>query len=415
MEDASQMSQLSEMSTASTSPSDRMAHREQKRMIVRTGIVVIILLLIIDAILLYLWLTAEPKVIYKKVTKEDLNRRLFQPFDLDPRDTDDTLLLLEGLSFPSTDTSSDHRHRQGMCNSSGCLWLQGYLRGRNSGLGHIHSQSQKGGRPGPCDDFHEHVCGARRHSLYRDGVARLMAAVAERLTGRLRVVPGIGSGRAEAAGTGDPDEDHAIVLERCLEGGAVITKDNIMSTCGQTRGEDCPPSFPYAPLGITERFFRSNRSASIDDFAAFVQSLAPNLRSGGHSNSSEVGLVRAFPRRWISTACRWVELSARCHLERSLQSRGSAGLALYQQLWKLLYFAPFLGSQARPLVKAAYQEPPDPQLQACVRFIDDAFRQKTTQAARATLSEAVDGLHDTVAHFVWEARQRHYSPRPSAM
>ncbi|XP_075529899.1 uncharacterized protein LOC142563233 [Dermacentor variabilis] len=401
------------MSTVSAaSPSDRTAQREQKRMIVRAGIAIIILLLIIDAILLYLWLTAEPKVIYKKVTKED-NRRLFQPSDLDPRDTDDALLLLEELSFPSMDDASDRRHRQGMCNSSGCLWLQGYLRGRSSGLGHIHSQSQRGGRPGPCDDFHEHVCGSSHHSLYRDGVARLMVAVAERVTRRLRVVPGSGSGRAEAAGTGDLDDDHAIVLERCLQGGAVIAKENITNTCGQTRGADCPPSFPDAPLGITERFFRANRSASIDDFAAFVQSLAPNLRSGGHSNSSQVGLVSAFPRRWISTACRWVELSARCHLERSLQSRGSAGLALYQQLWKLLYFAPFLGSQARPLVKAAYQEPPDPQLQACVRFINDAFRQKTAEAAKATLSEAVDGLHDTVAHFVWEARQRHDGPRPS--
>ncbi|XP_049511340.1 uncharacterized protein LOC125939877 [Dermacentor silvarum] len=394
------------MSTVTPSPSDRMAQREHKRMIVRAGIAVIILLLIIDAILLYMWLTAEPKVIYKKVTKDDFNRRLYQPSDLDPRDTDGTLLLLEELSFPGMDTASDRRQRQGMCNSSGCLWLQQYLRGRNSGSGHIHSQSQRGGRPGPCDDFHEHVCGSRGHSLYRDGMARLMVAVAGKVTERLHVIPGSGSGRAEAAGTGDPDEDHAVVLQQCLEGGAVITKESIMPACGEIRGEDCPSSFPEAPFRISERFFRANRSATIDDYAAFVQSLAPDLQSDKRLNFSELGMVRTFPRRWISTACHWVELSARCHLERSLRFRGSGSLTLYQQLWKLLYFAPFLGDHARPLVKAAHQEPPVPQLQACVRVIDDVFREKTTDAGKATLSEAVDGLHDTVAHFVWEARQQ---------
>ncbi|KAH7934117.1 hypothetical protein HPB49_021632 [Dermacentor silvarum] len=295
------LTQLSEMSmsTVTPSPSDRMAQREHKRMIVRAGIAVIILLLIIDAILLYMWLTAEPK---------------------------------EELSFPGMDTASDRRQRQGMCNSSGCLWLQQYLRGRNSGSGHIHSQSQRGGRPGPCDDFHEHVCGSRGHSLYRDGMARLMVAVAGKVTERLHVIPGSGSGRAEAAGTGDPDEDHAVVLQHA---------------CGEIRGEDCPSSFPEAPFRISERFFRANRSATIDDYAAFVQSLAPDLQSDKRLNFSELGMVRTFPRRWISTACHWVELSARCHLERSLRFRGSGSLTLYQQLWKLLYFAPFLGDHVR--------------------------------------------------------------------
>ncbi|KAH6924486.1 hypothetical protein HPB50_018949 [Hyalomma asiaticum] len=297
------------------------------------------------------------------------------------------------------DAASEHRHRQGMCNTSGCLWLQEYLNrgGRGSGSGHIHSQSQRGGRPGPCDDFHEHVCGSRRHSLYRDGVARLMAAVAERITGRLRVVPGSGSGRVEAVGAGDPEENHAIVLDRCLAGEAVV--------CGERMSEGCPSMLPDAPLGISERFFRVNNSATIDDYAAYVQSLAQDIPTGDSLNINYDSRVKAFPRRWMSTACSWVELSARCHFERSLRMRDHGRLSLYQQLWKIIYFAPFMGSQARPLVKAAYEEPPDPLLQACLRIIDDVFPHKTVQAAKATLSETVDGLHDTIAHFVWEARQ----------
>ncbi|KAH7939072.1 hypothetical protein HPB52_005248 [Rhipicephalus sanguineus] len=272
--------------------------------------------------------------------------------------------MQEELSFPGMNTPSNRRHRQGMCNTTGCVWLHEYLSpGRHSsGSGHIHSQSQRGGRPGPCDDFYVHVCGSRRHSLYRDGAARLMVAVAERITGRLRAVAGSGSRRVEVSGTGDPEEDHAVVLDRCLEGGAVVTKNLIVR-------------------------------------------VAPGLHTGGRLNIDDVRPVKAFRRRWITTACRWVELSARCHLERSLRLRNYGDLSLYQRLWKLLYFAPFLGSPARPLVKAAYQEPPDPQLQACLRIIDDVFRQKAAEAAKATLSEAVDELHDTVTHFVWEARQ----------
>ncbi|KAL1414165.1 hypothetical protein MTO96_007647 [Rhipicephalus appendiculatus] len=382
MGEESQMTQASQMSTASessemsqmspgteasstaqagtTDASDRMARRQNKRMIVRAGIVVIILLLIIDIILLYVWLTAEPTVIHKKATLVVDDAGLFQPSDLDPRDTDDSLLVLEELSFPGIDSTSDHRHRHGLCNSTGCLWLQQYLSpGRHvSGSGHIHSQSQRGGRPGPCDDFYEHVCGSRRHSIYRDGVARLMVAVAEKITGRLRAVAGSGSVRTQAASSGDPDEDHAVVLDRCLEGGTVITKDLVVRACGEARSEDCPPSFPDAPLGISERFFAANSSATIDDYAAFVQSVAPELHSGGHLSIDDVERIKAFPRRWITRACRWVELSARCHLERRLRLKDYGRLSLYKRLWKLIYFAPFMGSPAQPLVKAAYQEPP---------------------------------------------------------
>ncbi|XP_075726299.1 uncharacterized protein LOC142768235 [Rhipicephalus microplus] len=417
MGDESQMSQMSAVSESSqmsstaqpgaATASDRMARRQNKRMIVRAGVVIIILLLIIDIILLYIWLTSEPTVIHEKATVVVDDAGIFQPSDLDPRDTDDSLLVLEELSFPGTDTTSEHRHRHGVCNSTGCLWLQHYLSpgGRMSSSGHIHSQSQKGGRPGPCDDFYEHVCGSRRHSLYRDGVARLMVAVAERITGRLRAVAGSGSVRVHAADTGDPDEDHAIVLERCLKGGAMVTKNMILRPCGEPRSQDCPPSLPDAPLGISERFFVANSSATIEDYAAFLQSVAPKLHTGGHLSVDDVGMVKTFPRRWITRACRWVELSARCHLERNPQLRGYGRLSLYKQLWKLIYFAPFMGSPARPLVKVAYQEPPDPQLQACLRVMHDAFRQKAAEAAKATLSEAVDELHDTVIHFVWEARQ----------
>ncbi|KAK8772313.1 hypothetical protein V5799_024444 [Amblyomma americanum] len=60
---------------------------------------------------------------------------------------------------------------------------------------------------------------------------------------------------------------------------------------------------------------------------------------------------------------------------------------------------------AAPLVRETYREPPQPQLQACLRVVEDVLRRRTAQVARATLLQAIDGLHDTVAHFVWEARQ----------
>ncbi|KAG0443919.1 hypothetical protein HPB47_014384 [Ixodes persulcatus] len=76
-----------------------------------------------------------------------------------------------------------------LCVSSGCRWLEGYLR---SG----------GGEAQPCEDFYGHVCGRRHRTVYQDGLAALMNAMESSL-------------QKEAAINQAP---HAALFERCLRG-----------------------------------------------------------------------------------------------------------------------------------------------------------------------------------------------------
>ncbi|KAK8757465.1 hypothetical protein V5799_004901 [Amblyomma americanum] len=70
-----------------------MATRQNKQMIIRVGTVTLILLLIIDCVLLYMWLSYGTRTITKTVTKKTIARRLV-PHHYRREDEDSYLLLV---------------------------------------------------------------------------------------------------------------------------------------------------------------------------------------------------------------------------------------------------------------------------------------------------------------------------------
>ncbi|XP_072140842.1 uncharacterized protein [Dermacentor andersoni] len=161
------------------------------------------------------------------------------------------------------------RRQHPLCNTSGCLWLRGYLRSGDSNSNNI--QSQRRSRAGPCDDFHEHVCRSRPQSIYEDGVARLMDAVKARLLGMRIGAGGNASDATKGTSERERQREPASLLRRCLDGATVVTGDDIASACGDVHGMVCPNAAPEAPLRISESFFQNNPNASVDDYAAFVK------------------------------------------------------------------------------------------------------------------------------------------------
>ncbi|XP_077531081.1 uncharacterized protein LOC144143153 [Haemaphysalis longicornis] len=405
MSEISQTGEVSELSSGVEPPpmsmEERQEIRERKRLIIIVGFVIIVLLLIVDLFLLYLWLTAKPTIIEKTVTKTAEARELTDTAPLYPKESEDTYLLLEDISPLGLDTA-DVRGSHHVCNTSGCRWLRVYLR---SG-----AARHRDGRAGPCDDFYEHVCAGRRHSVYEEGATRLMDVVRARLVGQDRgAAPA--DGREEPLEDGDAEGGEVLegndgVLQRCLRGAAVVTKDDISRTyCRDSRDEACPPSLPDAPRRASDDFFRKNPNASIDNYVALIQSLAPDLSLEGHVHLRQAKRVSTpSSKRWIARTCRWVALSARCHLTRT-RPTVLGQLPLYQLIWKLLYFAPFMGKQMRGLVKLAYLNYSKPRLQICMRVVEEVFPKKTAQVANAALTETVGNIRDTLASFLWEAKQ----------
>ncbi|KAH9379602.1 hypothetical protein HPB48_020297 [Haemaphysalis longicornis] len=116
-----------------------------------------------------------------------------------------------------------------LCNTSGCVWLQGYLRPLRSVDGEGLYRSVRAA--GPCDDFHEHVCGKQRHSVYMDGVTRLMNAVKVKVAGQSEDGH-VTKGGQESTGRESNAEqgsklNYGGVLKRCLKGEAVVMMDDV--------------------------------------------------------------------------------------------------------------------------------------------------------------------------------------------
>ncbi|KAK8775621.1 hypothetical protein V5799_031038 [Amblyomma americanum] len=115
-----------------------------------------------------------------------------------------------------------------MCNTSGCLWLKGYLRQGGDVSSRIYGQSQRASRSTPCDDFYDHVCGDRQRSIYEDAAVRLMSAVTPRLLGKRGGTSDRTRDVQEILGNEEPEVDDDGVLERCLRGDAVLSKGDIV-------------------------------------------------------------------------------------------------------------------------------------------------------------------------------------------
>ncbi|KAH9380074.1 hypothetical protein HPB48_011167 [Haemaphysalis longicornis] len=396
------MSGLEQMSVVD----GRGANRGRKRLIVHVGLGVIVLLLIIDIVLLVLFFTAKSKNT-GKATMAAARRRLRHTGGVVNRaDDDEAYILLEDVS-PSPLNTTFRRQTEILCNTSGCVWLQGYLRPLGSVDGEGLYRSVRAA--GPCDDFHEHVCGKQRHSVYRDGVARLMNAVRDKVVGQSEVGL-VTRGGQESTGRGSNAEqesklNYGGVLKRCLKGEAVVTMDDVFRACVDTDDGTCPKSLPDVPLRITEDYFRENPYASVTDYASFIERIAPNVHLNQATHLDAAAGPNASSRSPLTRACRWVAQSARCHFQQNRRLKSSSELDLYLLIWKVLYFAPLLGNQFGELLVLAYKQPPDAHLQACLRIGEDVFSRETVEMVRAVLAEAVPSVNDRVLNFIWEARE----------
>lgn len=111
-----------------------------------------------------------------------------------------------------------------------------------------------------------------------------------------------------------------------------------------------------------------------------------------------------IPPEWTHSTLEWVRRSAQCHLQERAETE-YAHVQAYQRLWGLLYFAPFLGPQANPLLELAYRRPPEPRLQACLHLVADVFVRETVRLADLALRAALDDLDGSVERLAWEVRQ----------
>ncbi|XP_064459838.1 uncharacterized protein LOC135370074 [Ornithodoros turicata] len=119
--------------------------RERKRHFVRMGSVVIIVLLVLNVLLLYVYLTSKPKVMVKRHTEY--------------------LGHVRGLHGEQP-ASKQTLPAVVECHSPGCQWLQQYLRS-------IPRKVE------PCQDFYAHACDGVDVDLMTRGVVKFMQATGD--------------------------------------------------------------------------------------------------------------------------------------------------------------------------------------------------------------------------------------------
>ncbi|KAH7938789.1 hypothetical protein HPB52_000324 [Rhipicephalus sanguineus] len=192
----------------------------------------------------------------------------------------------------------------------------------------------------PCDDFYVHACARHDRSVYEDGRARLMDAMVDALLDRSLVLTTPGDGVVAGAG---------------------VARRN------QHRGD--------------------TRDEHLDMLKLCLSGDQPTVSTSD------------FDRR----ACQWVSLAARCHLPDNL-GRSDADLRAYQRAWKALYFAPFLGPQANPLLSHLYGDASAPRVHACLTIMADVFEDAALTAAKQVLEQAVDDLERSVSQLGRDAR-----------
>ncbi|XP_077492384.1 uncharacterized protein LOC144103580 [Amblyomma americanum] len=361
--------------TAADSVASASVSKEGKQHLVHIGCAVIVILAIVDCVLFYLYISAPP--LPTNVRKaEKLRKNAGRDYDYSEKDPP-----LEDFPDPTGSNKGRQNSAGRFCSTSACAWLNSYL-------GEDVPDAEE-----PCDDFYAHVCTQRPHSVYADGLARLMVAVKDVLLDAEDAVAGGHHSRPFW-------REHAAVLQRCLDGGqSMLSAVDVASRCEDPLPQDCPPKMPEAPTIASNEFFRANPNATVDDFAEFIKRVVTQAvpRDGKDSVRDDVADRDAgsspspLPKKWVQWTCGWVSLAARCHLSVSTK-RSMEKLLAYQRVWKAIYFAPFLGRQAEPLLGLVYRGPPAARLQACLSIMLDAFEDETLAAAVEVLAGAVDDL-----------------------
>ncbi|KAL3193355.1 hypothetical protein MRX96_017587 [Rhipicephalus microplus] len=259
--------------------------------------------------------------------------------------------------------------------------------------------------PDPCDDFYTHACGRRDHSIYADGRARLMDAMVDALLSRSLLLTTSRDGAAARRNQhgAETSEEHLDMLKLCLSGDQpTVSISDIDSDCENTSQLDCPSRVPSILTKASEGFFSEKLNGSMRGYADFVKR-ATFLRNVGKAKVSTPFGFRdralrspMVSKEWFRRTCQWVSLAARCHLPNN-KGRSDADIRAYQRTWKALYFAPFLGPQANPLLSLLYGDAAAPRVDACLTIMADVFEDATLAAARQVLEEAVDDLEESLS------------------
>ncbi|KAL1475734.1 hypothetical protein MTO96_037068 [Rhipicephalus appendiculatus] len=397
------MASTSMSSLEATTP---VPNKDAKRTIVLVGCVVIVLLAIVDSVLLYFWFTAPPQARARSAAALR---------DRTGYDGDES----EDAQYPILFDFADPRKMGGLsgawrlCTTSGCSWLEAYMAAHSAEVSD------------PCDDFYAHACARHDRSVYDDGRARLMDAVVDVLLDRSLVSATPGDVVARVARRnrhrGETRGDHLDMLKLCLSGDqpTVSTSDfdrqafvlsiSHVCDCENTSQLDCPSRVPLALTKASVEFFRKKVNASMRDYADFIKRATFPLDVGEAKSKSPFGFRdRALrssvaSKEWFRRACQWISLAARCHLPENL-GRSDADIRAYQRAWKALYFAPFLGPQANPLLSLLYGNAPEPRVRACLTIMADVFENATLAAAKQVLEEAVDDLEGSLSQLGRDAR-----------
>ncbi|KAM7300188.1 uncharacterized protein ISCGN_020752 [Ixodes scapularis] len=80
-------------------------------------------------------------------------------------------------------------------------------------------------------------------------------------------------------------------------------------------------------------------------------------------------------------------------------------MQLYQSIWRTLYFAPFMGSQAERLMALSFSSPPAPRLRACLQVLEDVFNVETVATAAAILHSGLDHVQESVTRLAQDSQQ----------
>ncbi|KAH6924237.1 hypothetical protein HPB50_014068 [Hyalomma asiaticum] len=187
----------------------------------------------------------------------------------------------------------------------------------------------------------------------------------------------------------------------------------LRSDCEVASFSECPSRMPLALTNASENFFRRKPNATINDYANFVESVATRSTTDNTRNNSllafhgRVQRPSLVSKEWFKRACHWVSMAARCHLRDSL-GRSDADLRAYQRAWKALYFAPFRGPQARPLLSLLYAGAAAPRVHACLTIMADVFEGAAFSVAKHVLQEAVHDLEGSLSQLGRDARLVHF-------
>ncbi|XP_077492383.1 uncharacterized protein LOC144103578 [Amblyomma americanum] len=380
--------------TADSVASTLGGNRQSKKLLIHVSCAVLVILAIIDCLLLYLWINSSPmRTSARKAEKLRENPDLDYDYNRNRGE-----LPLEDFPDPSGTKLGGRNGAGHFCSTTACAWLNAYL-GPD-----VPAVKQ------PCEDFYAYVCAQHPHSVYVDGRARLMVAMKEALLGEAQQsAAGVAGGRHSRQSR----KGHAVVLQRCLAGGEpVLSKIDVESACEAPSTQVCPSKMPEGPNVISDEFFRRNHNATVDEFVAFVNRLSGQRTLSGSKDRAPNYVIHrrsrwnksTFPTRWVARACQWVSLSARCHLRGRLQ-RSAKKLREYQRAWKTIYFAPFMGPQAEPLLELVYRGPLSPRLQACLNIMADAFKDEALTVAKQVLTGAVDDLGGLLSDLGRHTRQ----------